>query len=250
MAERMKGKVAIVSGGSRGLGGAQVETFAQEGASVVIGDILVEEGKALAARLTGEGYSVTFMKLDVTKEEEWKQTVDATVQLHGKLTTLVNNAGVYNAAGLQDETTATWNRLVAIDQTGVFFGMKTAMPHLIASGHGAIVNISSIAALIGNLRCFGYHAAKGAVRSMSKAAAAEYGSKNVRINSIYPGSIEAKSHEDTAPGDVEAVLKATPMGRKGVPADVAYASLFLCSDEANYITGAEISIDGGMYAGI
>ncbi len=190
------------------------------------------------------------MELDVTNEENWKQIVAATVGRYGKLTSLINNAGIYNAAGLEDESTASWARLVAVDQTGVFFGMKAAMPHLVASGHGAVVNISSIMALIGNLRCFGYHAVKGAVRSMSKTAAAEYGSRNVRINSIYPGAIEARSHADTAPGDVDATLRATPMGRKGVPEDVAYASLFLCSDEANYITGAELSIDGGMYAGV
>lgn len=250
MPGRLDGKVAIISGGARGLGGAHAEIFAREGASVVIGDILIDEGRTLASSISAKGQNATFMELDVTREEDWKRVVADTVHKYGKLTTLINNAGVYNAAGLEEETADSWDRLVAIDQTGTFFGMKTAMPLLIASGHGAIVNISSIMGLIGTLRCFAYHSAKGAVRSMSKAAAAEYGSKNVRINSIYPGAIAAKSHEDTAPGDVQQTLALTPMGRMGVPADVAYASLFLCSDEANFISGAEISIDGGMYAGI
>ncbi|API58622.1 hypothetical protein BSL82_04270 [Tardibacter chloracetimidivorans] len=250
MAGRLQGKVAIVSGGARGLGAAHVEMFAQEGAGVMIGDILIDEGKALAERLADDGYPVTFMELDVTDETHWARLVAATVERYGKLTTLINNAGIYHGAGIEDETTQGWNRLVAVDQTGVFFGMKTAMPHLVASGHGAVINISSTMALTGSLRCFTYHAAKGAVRSMSMAAASEYGPKNVRVNSIYPGSIEAKSHEDTLPGDVEAILKATPMGRKGVPRDIAAASLFLCSDEANFITGAELIVDGGWHAGV
>lgn len=250
MTGRLQGKVAIISGASKGLGAAHAKLFAEEGASVVIGDVLVAEGEALAAELVVQGYPAVFMPLDVTKEADWQRVVAATVSRFGKLTTLINNAGVYNAAGLEEETTESWNRLIAIDQSGVFFGMKTAMPHLVASGHGAIVNISSTMALKGTLRCFGYHAVKGAVRSMSMAAASEYGPKNVRVNSIYPGLIEADSHKDGAPGDAEATIAATPLGRKGVPRDVAAASLYLCSDDAAFVTGAELLVDGGQVAGV
>jgi NAD(P)-dependent dehydrogenase (short-subunit alcohol dehydrogenase family) len=249
MPGRLNGKVAVISGAARGLGAAHAELFAEEGASVLIGDILVEEGEELAARLSGKGYAVSFMRLDVTSQDDWARIIAASVDRYGKLTTLINNAGIYYAAGLEDETTESWDRLISIDQTGVFCGMKTAMPHLVASGHGAIVNISSILAMSGRFRCFAYHAAKGAVRSMTSAAASEYGPKNVRVNAIFPGSIHAASHDDARPEDVALTIKATPLGRKGVPRDVAAASLYLCSDEANFVSGAELLVDGGMFAG-
>jgi NAD(P)-dependent dehydrogenase (short-subunit alcohol dehydrogenase family) len=249
MPARLSDKVAIVTGGARGLGSAIAEVFCEEGACVMLGDVLTEEGAATAAKLRSKGGRAEFHALDVAREADWARIVSATVAKFGKLTTLVNNAGIFHPGGLQQETLESWERMISVDQTGVFLGMKTAMPALIDCGHGAIVNIASILGLIGTLQSFSYHAAKGAVRIMSKTAAVEFGPRNVRINSIYPGAVEAPSHRLVTDADTIKVLAMTPMGRKGVPRDVACAALFLCSDEAQFITGAELLVDGGMYAG-
>ncbi|WP_412520781.1 glucose 1-dehydrogenase [Actinomadura madurae] len=246
MAGRLENKVAIVSGGARGLGGAIVEVFAAEGARVVVADVLVNEGEALAAELRGAGHEVAFRQADVSNADDWRGLVATTIETFGSLTTLVNNAGIYLAGGLEEETADSWDRMIAVDQTGVFLGMQTSMPALEASGNGSVVNISSVAAILGSVRAFGYHAAKGAVLSMTSAAAVEYAQRNVRINTVLPGRIEAPSHALTRPQDSMAAR--VPMGRKGEPRDIAYACLYLCSDEANYVTGVQLHIDGGMTA--
>lgn len=246
MAGRLDGKVAIVTGGARGLGGAISEVFAEEGASVVIADVLEEEGEALASALRQGGRSVVFQRTDVSAASDWRRVVVRAQDEFGGLTTLVNNAGIYFASGLEEETADTWDRMIAVDQTGVFLGMQTAAPLLEASGNGAIVNISSIAAVLGSVSAFGYHAAKGAVLAMTNAGAVEYAQRNVRINAVLPGRIEAPSHLLTRPH--ESLAARVPMGRKGEPRDIAYACLYLCSDEANYVTGIHLLVDGGMTA--
>lgn len=248
MSGRLAGKSVIISGASQGLGLAQAQLFCAEGAKVLLTDVLVEQGQREAQRLQDAGFTARFRKLDVTNVGEWGEAVSDAVASFGGLTTLVNNAGIFLAAGLEDETPESWQRIIAVDQTGVFNGMRAAMPELVASGHGSIVNISSVLGVMGILKCFSYHSVKGAVTMMSRAAAVEYGPQNVRVNTIYPGSVEAPSHAGSNGPSHAIVMSRTPLGRKGVPSDVAYASLYLCSDEAQFVTGAELFVDGGMSA--
>lgn len=246
MTGRLDGKVAIVTGGARGLGGAITEVFAEEGANIVVADVLEQEGEALAASLRASGKSAVFQHTDVSDADAWRRVVARAQDEFGGLTTLVNNAGIYFASGLEEETPETWDRMIAVDQTGVFLGMQTAMPALISSGNGSVVNISSVAGILGSVSAFGYHAAKGAVLSMTNAAAVEYAQRNVRVNAVLPGRIEAPSHLLTRPQ--ESMAARVPMGRKGEPRDIAYACLYLCSDEAGYVTGIRLMVDGGMTA--
>lgn len=248
MSGRLDGKSVLISGASRGLGFAQASLFCAEGARVLLTDVLREEGEAAAQSLRDEGYDAQFCYLDVTDADQWQNAVQTTVERFGGLSTLVNNAGIYFAAGMEDELVERWHKIIDVDQTGVFLGMRAAMPALIASRNGAIVNISSVLGVFGMLSAFSYHAVKGAVRTMSRAAAVEYGPRNVRVNTIFPGSVEAPSHAGTNSKDHGTVMARVPLGRKGKPEDVAYASLYLCSDEARYVTGAEIFVDGGMSA--
>jgi len=249
MGGRLNGKIALITGAAVGLGAAHARVFAQEGARTIVADRQVEAGEAVVQGIRERGGEASFVELDVSSEASWQAAIAATLRLHGGLTTLVNNAGIYHAFGLEEETLESYSRMIAVDQTGVFLGMKAAMPALKASGHGAIVNISSVMGLMGTTRCFSYHAAKAAVRMMSKTAALEYGPANVRVNSIYPGSIPTEAHSGVRAEDRKAIDAMIPLRRSGVPEDIAHASLFLCSDEARYITGAELSVDGGLYPG-
>ncbi|UNK81058.1 glucose 1-dehydrogenase [Sphingopyxis granuli] len=248
MSGRLDGKSVLISGASRGLGFAQAALFAAEGAKILLTDVLREEGEAAAQSLRDDGYTAEYTYLDVTDADQWRQAVEMAVDKFGGLTTLINNAGIYFAAGLEDELVERWHKIIEVDQTGVFLGMRAAMPALVASGNGAIVNISSVLGVFGMLSAFSYHAVKGAVRTMSRAAAVEYGPKNVRVNTVFPGSVEAPSHAGSNSKDHDTVMSRVPLGRKGRPEDVAYASLYLCSDEAKYVTGAEIFVDGGISA--
>jgi NAD(P)-dependent dehydrogenase (short-subunit alcohol dehydrogenase family) len=249
MSGRLAGKSALISGAARGLGAAQARRFAHEGAAVVLGDIQTDLGEAVAAEIRGTGGRARFVCLDVTDSASWDAAVAEAQQHHGGLTTLVNNAGIFHPGGLEAESLDGWSRMIAVNQTGVFNGMKAAMAALVASGNGAIVNISSLFGIIGSPNAISYHASKGAVRVMGKAAALELVKKGVRVNTIFPGQIQTPILGDITPEQDAAIKASIPMGRVGQPEEIAAACLFLASDEAGYITGAELVIDGGWGAG-
>ena len=239
---RVAGKVALISGGARGMGAAHAELLVAEGASVVIGDILDEEGEATAARL---GDSVRFVHLDVTKPEDWDAAVRAAVDGFGGLDILVNNAGIANFASIEDYTLEQWNLIIAINLTGTFNGIKAAIPTLKESGRGSIINISSTAGIKGVAALPGYTAAKFAVRGLTKEVAIDLGRYNIRANSIHPGNIRTPMTDGL---DVDQSL--VPLGRMGDASELSAMVLFLASDESSFSTGAEFIADGGETAGI
>jgi 2,5-dichloro-2,5-cyclohexadiene-1,4-diol dehydrogenase 2 len=250
MGGRLVGKVALISGGASGLGEAQALLFAREGAAVMIGDLQEALGMAVAAKIAEAGGTAAFTRLDVTDLASWQAAVALTVSTFGKLTTLVNNAGIFHPGGILDESPEGWAKMVAVNQTGVFYGMKAGAPELVKAGTGsAIVNISSLYGLIGSPGAISYHASKAAVRVMGKGAALEFVKQGVRVNTIFPGQIRTPILGDITPEQDAAIKASIPMGEVGEPMDVANASLFLASDEARYITGAELWVDGGWYAG-
>lgn len=249
MAGRLTDKIALISGGASGLGAAQATLFAREGAKVMIGDLQEALGAEVVAAITADGGAAAFVTLDVTSAESWTAAVCATIEAFGGLTTLVNNAGIFHPGGIASESPEGWAKMIAVNQTGPFLGMKAAIAPLLKSGNGAIVNISSLYGLIGSPDAISYHASKGAVRVMGKAAGLEFAKQGVRCNTIFPGQIRTPILGDITPEQDAAIKAAIPMGVVGDPMDIAYGSLFLASDEARYITGAELVIDGGWYAG-
>ncbi len=246
--QRLEGKVALISGAASGLGEAQAILYAREGAKVVVGDIQDDLGRNVVERILSDGGKATYTHLDVTDQESWTVAVTVAVESFGKLTTLVNNAGIFHPGGVESESPEGWARMLAVNQTGPFYGMKAAVPRLLESGNAAIVNISSLYGLIGSPDAIGYHASKAAVRVMSKGAALEFARKGIRVNTIFPGQIRTPILGDITPEQDKAIKSSIPMGDVGEPMDVAYGSLFLASDEAKYISGAELWIDGGWYA--
>ncbi len=248
MAGRLDGKVALVSGGASGIGAAHVRVFAAEGAKVVAADVQEDKGREVVDGVNNDGGVAAFVRLDVTRADDWKNAVNAAISRFGKLTTLINNAGVYWPGGVEEETPEKWNKMLAINQTGVWLGMKTAVPALRDSGNGVVVNISSLYGLIGSPGSIAYHATKGAVRIMTKAAALEYVRQGIRVNSIHPGQIDTPILAGLTPEQNEQIKAATPMGRLGRPEEIAFGSLYLCSDEASFTTGIELVIDGGWFA--
>lgn len=248
MAGRLDGKVALVSGGASGIGAAHARVFAAEGAKLVAGDLQEDKGRAVVEAVNASGGEAVFVHLDVARQEDWERAVGEAVSRFGKLTTLINNAGIYWPRGTEEETLEGWNTMISVNQTGVWLGMKAAVPAMREAGGGAIVNISSLYGLIGSPGSITYHATKGAVRLMTKSAALEYVKAGIRVNSIHPGQIDTPILSGLTPEQNEQIKAATPMGRLGRPEEIAYGSLYLCSDEAAYTTGAELVIDGGWFA--
>jgi NAD(P)-dependent dehydrogenase (short-subunit alcohol dehydrogenase family) len=248
----MTGKVALVSGAAGGMGAATARLFAAEGAkAVVVADILDQEGKAVVAEIGKAGGHASYIHLDVTDEAQWKAAVDGTVAAHGRLDVLVNNAGISGSAETDLYDTAAWNRLMGINATGVFLGMKYATLAMKQSGGGSIVNLSSISGIVGQgYLHVGYNASKGAVRLITKAGAAQHGKHGIRVNSVHPGLMPPmRTSGSTADPAMRAkTLKGVPMGRAGEVDEVARAILFLASDESSYVTGAELVVDGGWTA--
>jgi NAD(P)-dependent dehydrogenase (short-subunit alcohol dehydrogenase family) len=245
---RLKGKVAIVTGGASGMGRSEATIFAREGARVMIADVLEKEGEEVAK---GIGDAARFMKLDVTSEPEWQAVVAATEREFGKLDILVNNAGISGTYTSDLTSTEAWDRVMDINAKGVFFGMKHALPAMKRAGGGAIVNISSISGFAGQLGVhMAYNASKGAVRIMTKTAAVQWARDNIRVNSVHPGFMPAmRTSVGSANPEWRAkVLATVPMRREGKVEEVAHAVLFLASDEASYITGTELVVDGGFLA--
>lgn len=246
---RLDGKVAIISGGARGQGEVEAKLFVQEGAKVVFGDILDEEGKQVEAAIRQAGGEATYVHLDVTQEADWQQAVAAAVSTYGKLDILVNNAGILRRDGIEETTKELWDTVLAVNATGVFLGTKYAIPEMRKAGGGSIVNISSISGMVA-LGGPAYNASKGAVRVFTKVTAVHHADDNIRCNSIHPGPVRTPMTESTYsdPEMLERRLRDMPLGRLGTSEDIAYGVLYLASDEAAYVTGAELVIDGGYTA--
>src|SRR6202162_4045764 len=248
---RLAGKIAIISGAASGMGAATARRFGREGACVVIADMLEAEGNAVADVINEAGGKAMFMALNVTDEAGWKQVVDATVAAFGRLDVLVNNAGISGSATNDMLDSALWERVMAVNSTGVFLGTAAAVRQMQKNGGGSIVNLSSISRVVRQTMVhMAYNASKGAVRTMTKSTAVQFGKDNIRCNSVPPGVMPPmRTSGATADPTVRAkMLRAVPLGRAGEVDEVANAILFLASDEASYITGAELYVDGGYLA--
>ena len=245
---RLEGKSCLISGGSKGLGAAQARLFAREGARVAVGDILESDGGRLVEELRASGAASVFLRLDVTSEADWEGAVGAVMCELGTLDVLVNNAGIYNRALVEDTTLEEWERVMSVNSTGVFLGTKHAIPAMRRSGGGSIVNMSSVAGLVGSRTQTVYNASKGAVRLLTKSTAVQYAADGIRANSVHPGVIETDMMKEVVRNEDERATRVslTPIGRFGTAEDVAHGVLFLASDEASYVTGAELVIDGGL----
>lgn len=237
---RLKGKVVLVTGAASGIGYAVAELFASEGATVYASDIVAPQQAYPAG--------VQAVTLDVTSEDDWARAVGEIVKQTGRLDVLINNAGIIAYEPLHELDMKAWMQMIAVDQTGVFLGMREAVGVMRKQKSGSIVNISSIWGSAAVSGAHAYHAAKGAVRNMTKNAAMTYVGEGIRANSVHPGFIDTPLTQSQAPDLNEAVIAATPMKRGGKPMEVAYGCLFLASDESSYVTGTELVIDGGYLA--
>jgi 3alpha(or 20beta)-hydroxysteroid dehydrogenase len=250
---RLEGKVALISGAARGLGQAAARLFEAEGAKVVIGDLRDAEGEAAAKEI---GAGAIFQHLDVTSEQDWAAAVAATTGAFGRLDVLLNNAGIAEAAPLAEMTLESWRRVIDVNQTGVFLGMRAVIDAMTDSGGGSIVNVSSIDGMIGMDGIISYVASKWAVRGMTKTAARELAQRGIRVNSIHPGFVPTQLaiEEESLLEPIQGLIRAhaerlAPMGRAGKPEEIARLALFLASDESSYSTGSEFVADGGLVTG-
>jgi len=248
---RLAGKVALISGGARGLGAAEAVMFAREGAQVVIGDVLDDEGRAVEAQVAAKGGKAKYVRLDVTREADWQEAVTTAERTFGKLDVLVNNAGISIVGRVEDTPLADWQRVMDVNATGVFLGTKAAIPAMRRAGGGSIVNISSQLGLVGtDITSPMYPASKGAVRLLTKVTAIQYAKEKIRANSVHPGPIVTAMTERrrSDPAQKELMISRIPLGRYGEPDEVAYCVLFLASDESSFVTGSELVVDGGWTA--
>jgi NAD(P)-dependent dehydrogenase (short-subunit alcohol dehydrogenase family) len=245
---RLKDKVAIVTGGAHGMGEAEARLFAKEGAAVVIADVLQEQGERVAAEIHATQGRARFIRTDVTSEADWQRLITETIAAFGRLDILVNNAGISGSSVGDADGLEGWQRLQSVNATSVFLGTKLAAAAMIPNGRGSIVNISSIMGFVGSADGHpGYAASKGAVRLYTKAAACKYGPHGIRVNSVHPGYMPPMLNATNAAGRA-AKIEQTPLRRLGEPIEVAYGVLFLASDEASFVTGTELVIDGGYIA--
>lgn len=248
---RLEGKVAIITGAASGMGAATARRFAREGARVVVADVLEPEGRDVVVAIGAAGGVAAFQRLDVTDASNWQAVVDAALASFGRLDILVNNAGI-SGSGYDDLLELPgWQKVMEVNATGVFLGIKFAVPAMQKSGAGSIVNMSSISGVTGQKGIhLAYNASKGAVRTMTKSAAVQFGAHGIRVNSVHPGLMPPMrtSGRTADPAFRAKLLESVPLGRPGEVDEVANAVLFLASDEASYITGAELYVDGGYLA--
>jgi NAD(P)-dependent dehydrogenase (short-subunit alcohol dehydrogenase family) len=261
--KRLLDKVAIISGGASGIGAETARTFAMHGAVVVLCDLQDELGRSVAKEITDAGGVAEYRTLDVCNEQQWLESVSLSEQRHGKVSVLGNIAGISgrppgmtvqtgNIAGtaLAEQTLESWNRIMEVNATGVFLGTKSVIPAMQRAGGGSIINISSICGIVGSFANAAYHASKGAVRIFSKSAAIQYAKDQIRVNSVHPGFVDTPMARPGLLGNEsgKARMDATPLGRFGKPYDIAMGCLYLASDEASWVTGSELVIDGGLTA--
>ncbi len=245
---RLKSKIAIVTGGAHGMGEVEAKLFAEHGAAVVVADVLEREGEAVAAAIRDAGGQARFMRLDVTDDKNWERVISDTIAAHGRLDILVNNAGISGSSVGDHDGEAGWQRILAVNATSVYLGTRRAAREMARTGGGSIVNISSIMGIVGSPDGHpGYHASKAAVRNYTKSAAVRYGPDNVRVNSVHPGYLPPMLNATNANMRADKIAL-TPLRRNGTALEVAYGVLFLASDEASFVTGAELAIDGGWLA--
>ena len=245
---RLRDKVAIVTGGAHGMGEAEARLFAAEGAKVVVADILAGDAEAVAGDIRNTGGEAIAAPIDVTREADWTALIAKTLASFGRLDILVNNAGISGSSVGSPDGIEGWHRIIAVNQTSVFLGTKLAAEQMAKTGGGSIVNISSIMGFVGSTSGHpAYHASKGAVRIYSKAAAVRYGPSGVRVNTVHPGYMPPMLNATNAAERADKIAL-TPLRRIGRPVEVAYGVLFLASDEASFVTGTELVIDGGFIA--
>ena len=247
---RLEGKVAIISGASGGMGAEEARLFAREGASVVIADIIDEDGEAVARQIEDSGGEAIYVHTDVTSAESWDAAVQATIEKYGKVDILVNNAGISSGAHEDPLDIDGWNSIMGVNATGVYLGTRAVIPAMLEAGGGSIVNISSIMGFVGGESGHpAYHASKGAVRIFTKATAVRYGPDGIRANSIHPGFMPPmRSSQFRSQEERQALIDLTPLRRTGETFEVANGVLFLASDDASFVTGTELVIDGGFIA--
>tara|TARA_Y100001978_G_C23594433_1_gene385496 strand:+ start:92 stop:892 length:801 start_codon:yes stop_codon:yes gene_type:complete len=261
--KRLDGKVALITGGASGIGAETARIFAAHGGKLIVADVQDEIGDNVVSEIIEGGGHAIYKHLDVTSEDAWAQLIDETLELHGNVDVLANIAGISGRDPamtvqktitpgplIEDTSLEVWNKIMNINVTGVYLGTKSVLPLMRDKGGGSIINISSICGLVGSFGNAAYHASKGAVRIFTKATAVQHAKDNVRANSIHPGFVDTPM---TAPGhsnnEVAKVrIEATPLGRFGVPRDIAMGCLYLASDEASWVTGTELVIDGGLTA--
>jgi len=248
--DRLKGKVALISGGARGQGAAEARLFAGEGANVVIGDVLDDLCKKTADEINSKSSTkaVVAVHLDVTRAADWRAAVDACERQFGGLDVLVNNAGIANVKGIEETSEEEWDSIVNINQKGVWLGMKAAVPAMRRRGGGSIINISSIYGIIGSPGSAAYHGTKGAVRLLSKAAAVQYAPEGIRVNSVHPGVILTPMVDLVPRSELQPLINMAPMKRGAQPEEVGWCVVFLASNESSFVTGAELVVDGGYTA--
>jgi 3alpha(or 20beta)-hydroxysteroid dehydrogenase len=244
MTTRLAGKTALISGGARGQGAAHGRRLAEEGAAIILADILEDEGETHAQELRAAGHAAHFLRLDVTAPEDWDAAVRTAEARFGKLDVLVNNAGVVRVAPIVEETDHGWQNTMAVNATGVFYGMRAAIPSLRRAGGGSIINIASIYGPVGAPHYVAYTASKGAVIAMTKVAALEHAHEGIRVNAICPGPVRSPMSEQEGDASVDV----TPLRRRAEPGEISSAVAFLASDDAVYVTGAELAVDGGYLA--
>ena len=248
---RLEGKVILISGGAKGQGATESIMFAGEGAKIIIGDILDDEGLKVESQIRELGGDATFVHLDVTQESDWGNAVKTAISSYGGLNVLVNNAGILIRKSIEDTTVEDWDRIMSINAKGVFLGTKAAIPALREAGGGSIINISSTAGLVSSSSgSASYTATKGAVRLFTKSTAIQYAKDGIRCNSVHPGPIETDMiHQSiTDPNAMALRMEKLPMGRLGKPEEVANGVLYFASDESSFVTGSELVIDGGSTA--
>ena len=256
-ARRLEGKVAMITGGASGIGAESARLFAEHGAAVAVADINDNLGPLVVRQIEEAGGAACYVHLDTVDENQWREAVKSVLDRFGRLDIMLNAAGVSGrmpdgsaAPRIGEADLANWNRVMDVNSTGVFLGTKHAIEAMQASGGGSIINISSIYGIVGSVHNAAYHASKGAVRTLSKSAAAQYATEGIRVNSVHPGFVDTPMTETvhSSPELARPRLDQTPMGRFGQPADIANGCLFLASDESGWMTGAELVIDGGMTA--
>ena len=248
---RLEGKVALISGGARGQGAAEAKLFAREGAHVVLGDVLDEDGRQVEVEIRTAGGDATYVHLDVTREDDWRAAVALAENTYGRLNVLVNNAGIVIRKAIEETTEDDLERIFAVNLKGVFWGTKHAIPAMRRAGGGSIINISSTAGLVGSpYGSASYTATKGGVRLLTKSTALQHATDHIRCNSVHPGPVETAMLQEALadPTTREERLRRVPLGRVGTVDDIAYGVLYLASDESSFVTGSELVIDGGATA--